>query len=396
MKRILLYGAGDRFHEYFEDGDFVKNVIEDSHIEIVGICDRNSKLWGKKIAISGKTYLYAKISELNKRDWDYIIITSNKHYNSIKEDLIKGGFEKHTIWTLEDFLYEMLFQGEYLYKLSLVLIIRNEAEYICEWIEYHKLAGVEHFYIYDNQSTDNLKDILSKYVKKGEVSYHFWKGGQTAAYDHAVSNYKLETKYMGFIDTDEFIVPKQGKNLYEIVDNILLEDRKLMPYPKANFSGGVGINWKTYGTSGHKTKPEGLVIENYKYCASVRTIKTIANPRTIKKCSVHNMDYIRGYECISENGSSIPGHVFFDAHYKKLQINHYYSKSEEELRKKICRGTPTTPEFHRTIEEGMEMTEKFRKRYDECLERARTIYNAEYDYIMDKNVEKVKKILADK
>lgn len=53
----------------------------------------------------------------------------------------------------------------------------------------------------------------------------------------------------------------------------------------------------------------------------------------------------------------------------------------------------TAFELYRTIEEGVEMKGKFRKRYDECLERARIIYNAEYDYIMDRYVEQVKEIL---
>lgn len=50
-------------------------------------------------------------------------------------------------------------------------------------------------------------------------SYHLWKCGQVAAYDHAVLYYKFQTKYMSFIDADEFIVPKQGNDLHRIVDD---------------------------------------------------------------------------------------------------------------------------------------------------------------------------------
>jgi len=31
--------------------------------------------------------------------------------------------------------------------LSIVAIVRNEGTYIKEWIEYHRMLGVEHFYI---------------------------------------------------------------------------------------------------------------------------------------------------------------------------------------------------------------------------------------------------------
>ena len=29
-------------------------------------------------------------------------------------------------------------------------MLRDEADALVEWIEYHRLLGVEHFYIYDN------------------------------------------------------------------------------------------------------------------------------------------------------------------------------------------------------------------------------------------------------
>ena len=44
--------------------------------------------------------------------------------------------------------------------LSVVAIAKNEAPYIKEWIEYHKLVGVERFYFYDNGSTDNTREVL--------------------------------------------------------------------------------------------------------------------------------------------------------------------------------------------------------------------------------------------
>lgn len=61
-------------------------------------------------------------------------------------------------------------------KLSFVAIIKNEAPYIIEWIEYHRLVGVEKFYIYDNGSTDNIKDILTPYISNNTVVYHEFPG----------------------------------------------------------------------------------------------------------------------------------------------------------------------------------------------------------------------------
>lgn len=38
--------------------------------------------------------------------------------------------------------------------LSIGAIFKDEAPYLAEWIEFHRLVGVEHFFLYDNLSTD--------------------------------------------------------------------------------------------------------------------------------------------------------------------------------------------------------------------------------------------------
>ncbi|MBQ6975183.1 MAG: glycosyltransferase family 2 protein [Selenomonadaceae bacterium] len=49
----------------------------------------------------------------------------------------------------------------FMYDLVVVTIVRDEAPYIKEWIDYHLLAGVNHFLIYDNESSDNLKEFCN-------------------------------------------------------------------------------------------------------------------------------------------------------------------------------------------------------------------------------------------
>jgi hypothetical protein len=44
---------------------------------------------------------------------------------------------------------------------TLVLIIKNESKYIVEWIEYHRQIGVDHFVIFDNDSSDEIKSIIN-------------------------------------------------------------------------------------------------------------------------------------------------------------------------------------------------------------------------------------------
>lgn len=40
-------------------------------------------------------------------------------------------------------------------NLSICAIMKDEGPYLVEWLEFHKLVGVEKFYLYDNSSNDN-------------------------------------------------------------------------------------------------------------------------------------------------------------------------------------------------------------------------------------------------
>lgn len=74
----------------------------------------------------------------------------------------------YTLFLLDDLFWWSVPEGGY--DLSIMAIVKNE-KYIQEWIEYHLLVGVQHFYIYDNESTDGLKDRIQKYIDDGIVTY---------------------------------------------------------------------------------------------------------------------------------------------------------------------------------------------------------------------------------
>src|SRR5262245_8788071 len=58
--------------------------------------------------------------------------------------------------------------------LSLVAIIKNEASYLDEWLEFHQLVGCEHIYLYDNGSSDNTSQVAHPYVEAGYVTLMPW------------------------------------------------------------------------------------------------------------------------------------------------------------------------------------------------------------------------------
>ena len=60
------------------------------------------------------------------------------------------------------------------HALVVVAVLQNEAPFVAEWLEYHRLphVGVSHFYLYDDGSTDGLQAVLAPYVGAGLVTLH--------------------------------------------------------------------------------------------------------------------------------------------------------------------------------------------------------------------------------
>lgn len=60
----------------------------------------------------------------------------------------------------------------YQHKLSACTMVFNEGTFIEEWLSYHLLIGVDHFYIYDDGSTDHTHELLQPYIKQGMTLLH--------------------------------------------------------------------------------------------------------------------------------------------------------------------------------------------------------------------------------
>ncbi|MEM1283543.1 MAG: glycosyltransferase family 92 protein [Chlamydiota bacterium] len=154
---------------------------------------------------------------------------------------------------------------EYRYYLGALAIFRNDAPYLKEWIEYHKLVGIEHFYLYNNLSNDGHIEVLQPYIDNGYVELIDWpyehgKDGhwtkiQRNAYRHAIEGCSSETKWLAIIDTDEFIVPGEHKSLNELIAS---EEAKKQNKNVARYE----ISWILFGTSGVERTPNNrLMIE---------------------------------------------------------------------------------------------------------------------------------------
>lgn len=227
--------------------------------------------------------------------------------------------------------------GQTTYDLSIVAIAKDEGLYINEWIAFNKAVGVDHIYLYDNDSTDGLREKISSYVDEGYVSYHLIRGKkrQCDAYNEAIDKYKYESKYMIFIDVDEFVFPvSDQERLVDVIDNYFKDNKQI---------GGLSINWLLFGSSGKEQYDDDLVIERftkrakYEFDAN-KQYKVVVDPR---KCfsfiCPHYPMYLVGYYMVSDDGAKLKTDRF-SSEYKTLRCNHYFTKSFEEFSIKRNRG----------------------------------------------------------
>mgnify|MGYP002625095428 CR=1 FL=1 len=226
--------------------------------------------------------------------------------------------------------------------LAFVLIAKNEAPYIEEWINFHVKQGVTHFIIYDNESTDNFREVLRPYIASGLVTYHAINGKkrQLDVYNMALHDYGDKFRYMGFIDTDEFVFVRnlRGGGISSLCTFL---DEFMTSHPNA---GGIGVNWCMFGSNGHITKPEGGVLENYTMRAEDNfgghhAIKTICDPmKVLGFTNVHFPIYCRGFCNMNEAGDVVEGSGTKAVSFSRIRINHYYTKSKEEFMQKRDKG----------------------------------------------------------
>ena len=236
----------------------------------------------------------------------------------------------------------------FLYDLAIVAILKNEGRYIKEWLDYHLLAGVDHFFLYDNDSTDDYNEIIAPYVAAGLVTNIFLTGGsaQFAAYSFAVRDWRFRCRHIAFIDMDEFIYPKTGQSIVDAVDEILLRDVN---------AAGVAINWQMFGSNGHESADFSRgVLERFTRRAPVdwvvpipnrdipggnAQVKTVANPRKIYLfSSAHFPTYFGTNYSVNENGEQVDSYCNEPVTAEKIVVNHYNVKSREEFAVKLNRG----------------------------------------------------------
>jgi hypothetical protein len=215
--------------------------------------------------------------------------------------------------------------------IGICAIARDENYFIKDWIQFHVLAGVEKFIIYDNESKTPLRETLAEYIECGLVQLYEIKGisPQQQAYQHCLDNHGCEFRWLAFIDIDEFIVLKKNENIHSL----------LVSYE--NYAA-LAINWVMFGSSGYINNPPVPITLHLKELVAYKmpnsTIKSIVQPRYVERANLspHFFSYVAGRNAVNEfyipvHGNNSPVST------ELIQLNHYIYRGQREYQNKVDR-----------------------------------------------------------
>lgn len=237
--------------------------------------------------------------------------------------------------------------------LSFVSNFKDENSYLKEWLDYHIKVGVDHFYLFNQDGSEESWRILEPYQKEGIVTVHDWtkidskyegptfffqKNKNHMGYTHAATYYRQETEWLLKIDLDEFLfMADEQESIKSWLKQLDKDSIRAIRVPRIDF-----------GSNGHQKEPEGGVLENY--------IRREENPSNYKDMA--NTDFLNdNNRCFSSHKWAYRwfsgGKIYEPDPKNSLRINHYYTKSKEEYfdRQNISRGRKVSEEDFRAIEE---------------------------------------------
>lgn len=245
------------------------------------------------------------------------------------------------------------------YFLSTVSVFKNENEYFHEWLEYHLMMGVDHFFLYDQDGGLEAMELLRPYERAGVVTRqpwthfdgtkydrptHFWQRDKShVAYAHCAKNHAGKTQWIQKLDIDEYLVTNdQSSNLQDWIKT--LDSSRIKGYRVFRYN---------FGNNGLLKKPSGLITESYlKREAEFSDYKDAGNTDFLSDNRYHYNSHRWAYKLKS-------GRLLMNPEEVNIHINHYYTKSYEEYqnRQNVMRSRNTSIDAFNLLNQTFNMVE---------------------------------------
>lgn len=223
---------------------------------------------------------------------------------------------------------------------AVILLIKDENRYLKEWLDWHLNLGFEHVYIYDNGGKDRVQDVVDLYAAEMQqkITVIDWTGHHTHiqqdAYNHFLLNHKKDVRWGLFIDSDEFLRFTDGQTTD--VNTFL---RSYEDYTEV---WGYEVEYDANGQETYEDKP---VRERFTRQTDVREgfyWKNFIQVNRIDSFLMHYAYYDESRHLLFKDEQS---------NQDLFVIDHYYTKSWEEWKKKIMERGGADPNYHKVLRE---------------------------------------------
>lgn len=260
--------------------------------------------------------------------------------------------------------------AKYPYEFAICAMFKNEAPWLKEWIAFHHdVLGFDHFYLYNNDSSDNYREVLRPFIEKGVVELIDWSSSdpshrlgndilwypyQIGAYNDCLKNRaRGKAKWVAVIDIDEFIVPTKGAASF----------RSYMRGLDKRHKGSVKFSWRIFGTS-HvwDLQPGELLAEKMVLRAADdhswhNWFKSMHRPEAVFQVAIHDTHPLRS------------GYRKRHAKPSEFRLHHYWARTEKFCQEKRKEKEDALEALNfqedRTMEQYLPELKKALKKWDQ-------------------------------
>ncbi|GLU02171.1 hypothetical protein SLE2022_194350 [Rubroshorea leprosula] len=224
------------------------------------------------------------------------------------------------------------------HEMCICTMVYNQARFLKEWVMYHAGIGVQRWYIYDNNSDDDIDSLIESLL---DANYNIsrrvwpWIKAQEAGFAHCALRARDSCDWVGFIDVDEFFHLKSGLMFHDVLEDVSLRSTSVNSRTKLSKYGNIGeirVSCYSFGPSGLKHVPEqGITVGYTCRMLAPERHKSIIRPEALNSSLINVVHHFHLRD----------GFRFMNMYKGVMVVNHYKYQVWEVFKQKFHRRVAT-------------------------------------------------------